>query len=62
VGVRLFHDDQLLAVANSNRFHSGTANATILNVASSTAAGFVGTISTGNFPCEITVGPDGTTL
>lgn len=62
VGVRLFHNDQLLAVANSNRFHTGTANATILNVASPTAAGVVGTISTGNFPREITVGPDGTTL
>ena len=62
VGVRLFHNDQLLAVANSNRFLTGTANATILNVASPSAAGVVATISTGNFPREITVGPDGTTL
>src|SRR2546430_15311745 len=30
VGARLFHNDQLLAVANSNRFLTGTANATIL--------------------------------
>lgn len=49
VGVRLFHNDQLLAVANSNRFHTGTANATILSVASPTAAGVAGTISTGTF-------------
>jgi len=62
VGMRLFHNDQLLAVANSNRFLTGTANATILNVASPSAAGVVATISTGNFPREITVGPDGTTL
>jgi DNA-binding beta-propeller fold protein YncE len=62
VGVRLFHNDQLLAVANSNRFHTGTANATILNVASPSAAGVVATISTGSFPREITVGPNGTTL
>jgi len=62
VGMRLFHNDQLLAVANSNRFLTGTANATILNVVSPSAAGVVATISTGNFPREITVGPDGTTL
>jgi len=33
-----------------------------LNVAFPSAAGVVATISTGNFPREITVGPDGTTL
>lgn len=62
VGLRLFHNDQLLAVANSNRFQTGTANATILNVASPSTASVVATIPTGNFPREITVGPDGATL
>jgi hypothetical protein len=32
-GISLFHSDELLAVANSNRFNIGTANATILYVA-----------------------------
>lgn len=62
VGVRLFHNDQLLAVANSNRFQTGTANATILSVSSASSVNVVATIPTGNFPREITVGPDGTTL
>lgn len=62
VGVRLFHNDQLLAVANSNRFQTGIANATILSVSSPSSANVVATISTGSFPREITVGPDGTTL
>lgn len=62
VGVRLFHNDQLLAVANSNRFQTGMANATILDVASPSSASVVATISTGNFPREITVGGNGTTL
>jgi DNA-binding beta-propeller fold protein YncE len=58
----LFHNDQLLAVANSNRFQTGTANATILNVAAPSMASVVATIPTGNFPREITVGPGGATL
>jgi WD40-like Beta Propeller Repeat len=62
VGVRLFHNDQLLAVANSNRFQTGMANATILGVSSPSSANVVATIATGNFPREITLGPDGTTL
>lgn len=62
VGVRLFHNDQLLAVANSNRFQTGTANATILSASSPSSANVVATIATGNFPREITVSPDGTTL
>jgi hypothetical protein len=62
VGIRLFHNDQLLAVANSNRFNTGTANATILNVTSPASASVVQTISTGLFPREITVGSDDATL
>ena len=62
VGVRLFHNDQLLAVANSNRFQTGMANATILDVASPSSASVVATIPAGNFPREITVSADGATL
>ena len=62
VGIRLFHNDQLLAVANSNRFHTGRANMTILNVASPASASVVETVTTGSFPREVTVGPDGATL
>lgn len=62
VGIQLFHNDQLLAVANSNRFNTGTANATILNVVSPASASVVQTIHTGLFPREITVGSDDATL
>jgi len=62
VGLRLFHDDELLAVVNSNRFHTGTANATILYVANPATASVIQTIPTGLFPREITVGSDDATL
>ena len=62
VGISLFHGDQLLAVANSNRFNTGTANATILYVANSAAANVVQTVATGLFPREVTVGSDDGTL
>ena len=62
VGLRLFDNGKLLAVANSNRFNTGTANATVLSVAVPTAASVVQTVATGTFPREITVGSDGLTL
>ncbi len=62
VGLRLFDSGKLLAVANSNRFGTGTANATVLSVAVPAAASVVQTIPTGLFPREITVGADGSTL
>ena len=62
VGITLFHGDQLLAVANSNRFNTGTANATILYVANPSSASVVQTIGTGLFPRDVTIGPEGTTL
>jgi hypothetical protein len=62
VGITLFHGDQLLAVANSNRFNTGTANATILYIANPSSASVVKTIGTGLFPRDVTIGPDGTTL
>lgn len=62
VGLRLFHNDQFLAVANSNRFQTGQANAAILNVSLTASAAVIETIATGNFPREITLGPDDATL
>jgi len=62
VGVCLFHGDQFLAVANSNRFGTGSANATILYVASPASAVVLNTTSTGMFPREINVGADDATL
>lgn len=62
VGVHLFHSEQLLAVANSNRFNTGTANATILYVVNPASAGVIQTVATGLFPREINVGPDDSTL
>lgn len=63
MGVKLFDNDQLLAVANSNRFGTGpTANATILYVAAPATARVVQTIPTGLFPRELWVGPDDSTL
>ena len=62
VGLRLFDNGKLLAVANSNRFNTGIANATILSVVVPASASVVQTIPTGLFPREITVGSDGLTL
>lgn len=63
VGVKLFDNDQLLAVANSNRFGTGPmANATILYVAVPATASVVQTVATGLFPREFWVGPDDATL
>lgn len=62
VGICLFHNDELLAVANSNRFGTGTANATILYVVSPASASVVNTTGTGLFPREISVGADDATL
>lgn len=53
---------KLLAVANSNRFGTGTANATVLSIAVPAAASVVRTIPTGLFPREITAGGDDQTL
>lgn len=61
-GLALFHGDQLLAVANSDRFNTGAANLAILDVADPTKASVVQTICTGLFPREVTVGTDDATL
>jgi len=62
VGIALLDSDNLLAVANSNRFNAGIANATILSVAYPPAPSVIQTVATGLFPREITTGPDDATL
>jgi DNA-binding beta-propeller fold protein YncE len=68
VGLALFHDDQLLAVANSNRFTDGTGgttNVTILDVSDFSAVKPALTIPSEDihsFPRGVTLGPDGSTL
>lgn len=63
VGITLFRNQTLLAVANSNRFGAGpVANATILSVAYPPAPTLVQTVTTGLFPREVTDGPDDATL
>lgn len=76
VGIELFHNDQWLAVANSNRYAAsctvdaagiaqpatGTTNATILDVTSPESVNVVQAIPTGCFPRNITVGPDDASL
>jgi len=59
VGLKLFDDDKMLLVANSNRFSGGAGNATVIDVAS---GAIKQKISTGEFPRNITASPDGKTL
>jgi DNA-binding beta-propeller fold protein YncE len=59
VGLKLFDDDKMLLVANSNRFSGGNGNATVIDLASGTVKQ---KISTGEFPRNITASPDGKTL
>ena len=63
VGLQLFHGQKLLAVANSNRFGTGSsANATVLDVSIPTSPALVQTISTGLFPRELSLAADDSTL
>lgn len=71
VGAALFHDDQLLAVSNSNRFNvkTGRDNVAIFDVRAPSAMRLVATVPAyrqanglSSFPRDITLGPDGSTL
>ena len=63
VGIALFQHDQLLAVANSNRFEPTVpGNVTILNVANPAGTRLLTTVDALLFPREVTVGPDDSTL
>jgi DNA-binding beta-propeller fold protein YncE len=59
VGLRLFDDDKMLLVANSNRFRGGAGSATVIELESGAVKQ---KISTGEFPRNITASPDGKTF
>lgn len=63
VGVALFHGDQFLAVANSDRFGTGSnANLAIVSAVYPAGAAVVTTVAAGLFPREVNVGSDDSTL
>jgi hypothetical protein len=68
VGMALFDNDRLLALANSNRFTNGVTGITsvaILDVSNLKAPKIIKVIPNndkGSFPRSVTLGPDGSTL
>jgi hypothetical protein len=62
IGSQLTGERAAVVMTNANRFNSGMANATILDVGSPASASVVQTIITGLFPREFSVGPDDATL
>lgn len=63
VGVALFQGGKFLAVANSDRFGTGSdANLAIVSVAYPAGAAVVTTVPAGLFPREVNVGSDDATL
>lgn len=62
VGLRLFHGDKALLVANSNRFAQGPGNVTIFDLADPMKPVLRQTIKTGEFPRNITASADGERL
>jgi len=65
VGIRLFAQDRLLAVANSNRFADSNGNLAVLNVSdvsSSSGRALVNTWPAGGFPRNIGISHDGKIL
>jgi DNA-binding beta-propeller fold protein YncE len=63
VGVRLFAQDDMLAVANSNRFADAPGSAAIFNISKSkSTTTTLQTLPAGGFPRNITLSPDGRSL
>ncbi len=62
VGLALFDGGKKMLVANSNRFAGGAGNATVFDISDAAKPVLVQTIKTGEFPRNITVSADGTTL
>jgi DNA-binding beta-propeller fold protein YncE len=62
VGLRVFNGGKSLLVANSNRFSGGSGNATLFDLSDGAKPLLKQKIKTGEFPRNITVSPDGTTL
>jgi DNA-binding beta-propeller fold protein YncE len=62
VGLRLFHGDKALLVANSNRFARGPGNVAVIDLADPMKPVLRQTIQTGEFPRNITASADGERL
>jgi DNA-binding beta-propeller fold protein YncE len=62
VGIRLFAEDRMLAVANSNRFADAPGAAAIFSISKSRDATTLQTLAAGGFPRNITLSPDGRSL
>lgn len=59
VGLLLFDQDHLLAVANSNRFANSTGSLAFLNISQSGEPGLLQTLPAGTFPRNLSLAPDG---
>jgi DNA-binding beta-propeller fold protein YncE len=62
VGIRLFGQDHMLVVANSNRFADAPGTAAIFSISKSGETRPLQTLAAGNFPRNVTVSPDGRSL
>ena len=62
VGIRLFAQDRMLAVANSNRFADAPGSAAIFSIGKPGDAMLLETFTAGGFPRNITISPDGRSL
>jgi hypothetical protein len=62
VGLLLFDQDRLLAVANSNRFANSSGSLALLSVSSPTAPSLLQTLPAGTFPRDLSLAPDGRSI
>ncbi len=62
VGMALLAHDSLLAVANSNRFDTGSTASTVTVLQLGATPSQRGSLATGSFPREFSVSPNGSTL
>jgi DNA-binding beta-propeller fold protein YncE len=62
VGLLLFDQDRLLAVANSNRFASSPGSLALLSVSRSANASLLQTLPAGTFPRNLSLAPDGRSI
>ncbi|AMC35229.1 YncE family protein [Janthinobacterium sp. B9-8] len=64
VGIHLLDNDQVIAVANSDRFSNTgkAANLTLLKTSATASSPSIKTLQTGLFPRGLTVSPDGKTI
>jgi hypothetical protein len=62
VGLLLFDQDHLLAVANSNRFANSTGSLEFLSVSSPAEPSLLQTLPAGTFPRNLSLAPDGSSI